>query len=231
MEKYLQYQEVDKKLIAIENDVKNSDCFKEYAKASNTIKLATDRLTKVETEAGDLVNSLAKLTATLSSVSEELEALVSATQDVDDIKEIDYYASSIEKLSEKADSLEREINRIKRDIDEKVKAYNDLMAKGKEATKAKKDFGDKVKALKAEKQGEVNAIRAELDAIKKDLDPAVMAKYEALRASKKPPYFVPLSGTNCTGCGMELAYDTLSKLKSSGDHIECPHCQKILYKE
>ena len=230
MERYLQYQEIDKKLIAIENDMKSSDCFKEYAKANNVIKVATERLAKVEAEAGDLISSLSKLTATLSAVTEELGELVTAVEDVDDIKEIDYYVSSIEKLSEKADGLEKEINRVKKEIDEKIKTYNDLMAKGKEATKAKKEFGEKVKTLKAEKQGEVDAIRTQLAEIEKQLDPTVMEKYKALRASKKPPYFVPLSGENCTGCGMELAYATLSKLKNVGDHVECPHCQKILYK-
>lgn len=230
MEKYLQYQEIDSKLIKLESDIKNSDCFKEYAKANNTIKLATDRLAKVESEAGDLINSLTKVTNTLNAVNEELGELVTAVEGVDDLKEIEYYSTSIEKLNEKAESLEKEINRISKEISEKVKAYNDLMARGKEATKAKKEFSEKVQALKNEKQPEVDAIRAELTAIEKDLNPEIVAKYKVLRSAKKPPYFVPLSGTNCTGCGMELAYDTLSKLKNDGDWVECPNCQKILYK-
>lgn len=230
MKKYLEYQEVDLKLYRLESDMKNNECFKEYAKSSNTVKLATEKLAKLEAEAGDLYAQLDKFKATFEKIKAELAELLSAVEDVEDLKEIEYYQSSIEKLVSKAETLEKDINRTIRDINDKVKLYSELMERGKNATKAKKEYAEKCKALKEEKQPEADAIRAELNAIEKDLDPAVMARYKALRASKKPPYFVQLSGSNCTGCGMELAYDTLSKLKNAGDHTECPNCQKILYK-
>ena len=230
MEKYLQYQQVDGRLIKIESEIKNSDCFKEYSKAKATIKGASDRLAKVESDATELVSTLGKMKANLAKVAEELSELVAAVEDVDDIKEIDYYTTNIDKLSAKADALEKDVNRTIKEIDEKVKEFNMLMNAGKNATKAQKELGEKVQALKDEKKPEFDAIRAELAQLEKDLDPVLIAKYKNLRGVKKPPYFVPLSGENCTGCGMELAYDTLSKLKKEGDWTECPHCQKILYK-
>ena len=54
--------------------------------------------------------------------------------------------------------------------------------------------------------------------------------YKRLRKLKKIPVIVPLVGTNCGGCFMEVAGDILVTLGAK-PFVECPSCGRILYKD
>ena len=72
-------------------------------------------------------------------------------------------------------------------------------------------------------------IARQLQAIKKELDEAMLKKYLELRNAKKMPAFVVYNAGNCGACGMDIAIEVGRKLNKSGDMAECPHCGRIVF--
>ena len=57
----------------------------------------------------------------------------------------------------------------------------------------------------------------------------IMAQYEHLLASKKGTAIVPLNGTTCLGCHMNLPPQLIAEVKRNDKMLTCSHCYRILY--
>ena len=105
-----------------------------------------------------------------------------------------------------------------------------MRATTKAAQEQLKEFGAKYNELKEARQPEMEKIKAELEELKKKVDPALMEKYLKKRGEKMYPVFYEVSDKLCGACNMELSMAAQSKLKN-GEIIECEQCHRLLFKK
>ena len=77
-------------------------------------------------------------------------------------------------------------------------------------------------------QAENDAIKKELESLKKDVDPALMDRYLKKRENKIYPILYEVKGGICGACRMELSMLDMNKLEK-GQVIDCDQCGRMLY--
>lgn len=74
-----------------------------------------------------------------------------------------------------------------------------------------------------------NALEAQRDPLIASVDPALLAKYTRIRASKKTgAAIVPMNGTTCSGCNMAVTPQAVNEILAGKVHA-CAHCGRLLY--
>ena len=71
VEKLLEYQEVDRSLKSIEEELRKSDEFKKYAQAVKFLKTVTESKAQIESKATSLLSSMQALEAKLKQLNED----------------------------------------------------------------------------------------------------------------------------------------------------------------
>lgn len=177
-------------------------------------------------------------------LSAEQTDLELAQRGIDDkLKKIDktLYGGSVVSPRE-VENLEKEIAQLKRQReanDEKLlELYDTAPAAKAEADKVQKAI-DQAKAALAEHQKGARKLKAELeDAFKartaerpeaaKHVSPALLQKYEAIRAKHQMGMVAVVKHTSCGGCGTLLPERTLQGAKDD-KVVTCDECHRILY--
>lgn len=230
-EKILQYQEVDKKLTAIEQEFFKNEICVTFVGMQNKLKQAAVKLDKVKTEAAEVARSEKTYVSRIEKVKNELSELDKVVDEIEDLNEAEHYVKLITNLAKELESLEKELSKDKTKAVEVNKEWAETMKVGQDCTK-------KIKAIKAQYDELFNKTKAdravvekELKAIQKDIPADMLEKYIALKKAKKLPAFVEyeMGSKMCSGCRMELSQNVVSKLKNAGDMAECSDCGRILF--
>ena len=109
--------------------------------------------------------------------------------------------------------------------------YNTLKKKTLAAQKQFKESGQKYTEFKASKAESKQEVLARLEAIEKEVDPAVMALYKQKRADKIFPILYEYAGAGfCPNCRTEISKLAESNLTKTGV-IVCDNCGRLLYKK
>ncbi|MFI3128768.1 MAG: hypothetical protein R3Y18_01760 [Bacillota bacterium] len=224
------YQELDGKVIKIENDLKKSDERKKLVKVKVFLDDVDVTLTKMEQRAGELVGSYNGCERRMGELANEIEEYEAMNLDGSDEAEINYLQGKTQKLRDQLRGIEKdgetisgEIEKLSRDFDafkEKVSSAKKEYARGKE----------KFDALKATVKPEVDAVKEEMKNLEGDIEPEYLEAYKKGRKEKLYPVFVPLVSGNCGGCGMDLALSIISEIDLH-KFTKCEHCGKLIYKQ
>ncbi len=227
----LEYQELDKRLMKLENELMASEAAKTYALHMHTVKTAQEQVFKQNTVAGEYVKQMEALIAEYEALDKELNELESAIKEVADVDGADFLIRNMQKLVNQLKNLSIEIGKMSAKIVELNQSHTASMAAGKEAAKKLNQSKGKYEEEKAKITPAAKEIKTELAEVEKKCSPKFLEVYNRLRKQKKVPVVVPLmDGRSCGGCFMELAGDAISRL-SSETFIECPDCGRILYKK
>lgn len=232
-EDLFEYQELDIKLIKIDNELKSSKEYKEYKINYINYEEAKKQVTKLEAEA-QLIQSSSKKLAEISaeidkrmSALDEIKSIMEHQSEIEDVTELDYYQERMQKIIDEMVSYEKELKGVELKIAEINKKYAQAINAGKESSKAGKAATLAFKALKDSYSAQENEIKAKLaslnDAVRSKY-PQIMEIYDRLRKEKKLPAIVEFNNGYCGRCGMELSGGTSAKLKESGSFAECQHC-------
>ena len=227
---YLEYQNIDGELVAIEKEVQESAEAIECFSLKKALTESTEQIKKLELESRDINNKYAKLKDSILELANSLNELTDMANEIDDIKEIEFY---IKKASTVKDSLleqSRMIQSIEKDVDRIQKIYTSTMENGGKQQKAFNEALQKFNALRDMKGESAKEIKEKLAKIAEKLSPKFIEKYNQLRSSKKLPALVVLNDNRCGRCMMDLSSDTLTVLKKEGI-IECPNCGRFIYVE
>jgi len=87
---------------------------------------------------------------------------------------------------------------------------------------------EQFKVKGGELQTELETLHARRDKIAATIDPELLERYEALRASKAGVGAGRLSGDTCTACRMELPTEDVAHLREAGGVGACPACHRLL---
>ena len=63
------------------------------------------------------------------------------------------------------------------------------------------------------------------------VDRALLNRYEKVLAHKDGLGIVPISGSSCGGCHMNVPTQTINAIKMHDQLVECEICQRIMYLE
>ena len=232
-EKILEYQRIDQEILALENEVNKSKERANLATAKNNIAKSTDIINKLKDEAAALLASYNTVQERIEKLKKELDEYEGVLDGVQDVAETDYHIKRVTTIADNISALEKEIALGSKRIDEINERYKKTWDQGVKDTaifkNAKADYDKLVESFRPQ----VVEKMATRDALKGDVPEKMFATYMTLRNGKKLPAFVPYdvqkySGC-CPRCGMEVANDTLAKLKNPGDYAECPNCRRILF--
>lgn len=231
-EKILEYQRIDQEILALENEVNKSKERANLAAAKNNIAKSTEIINRLKDEAAALLVSYNSVQDKIDKLKAELDEYEGVLDGVQDVAETDYYIKKVSVISDSISALEKEVALGSKRIDDINDKYKKTWEQGVKDTAvfkaAKAEYDKLVEDYRPQVVEKVNA----RDALKDDIPPKMLDVYNSLRSAKKMPAFVPYDGKSsvcCPRCGMEVANDTLSKLKNPGDYAECPNCRRILY--
>ena len=228
----LEYQEFDKRLMKLENELMASDAAKAYAQNKHTVKAAQEQVVKQNREAGEYLKQMEALIAEYEALDKELKEAESAIPEVSDVNGADFFIRNMQKLINQLKNLSIEIGKVSQRIVELNQSHTASMAAGKEATKHLKELKSGFDEEVAKLNPQVQEVKAKIAEITKNCTPEFLEVYNRLRKQKKIPVVVPLmdDGRSCGGCFMELAGDAISRLNTKL-FIECPDCGRILYRK
>lgn len=118
---------------------------------------------------------------------------------------------------DEADKVQVEINQEKQVVAEEEKKYLDR----------KKEVEDYIKGM----QEKINHLKNDRQEILPGVDKEILIRYEKILKHKEGIAVVPIKGTACGGCFMNLQPQRLNEIKAAQAFIECDICSCILYFE
>jgi len=229
IEKLLEYQEIDKNLKRIEQDLAQNEDRKKALAAKNYIVDGEELAAKIDRRAEELIKVFDKLSITYQEYSKNIKEYQSLCDSTEKEEEIIYLNKKINQDLNSIKNIEKDLNALKAEIESTNKSFNDFKKRFMDAkadyAKYKESF-DKYKDSKAE---EIAKSEKELAALAKKIDKALMDKYNKKRGDRIFPIIVSLKGNMCSGCNTEVPLSDVNKLKGE-NYIECENCRRMLIK-
>ncbi len=227
IEKLLEYQTIDANLKNIENDLKKSDEFKKYAQAVKFLKTVSDSKAQIEAKAAALLSGIKVLEEKLNKLDENKNDFI-GLDDVDDEETLIFLKKKSQELSRQYASLEGEIDKLSKDMQELTVQYKKLMASTKLMLSQQEEYKKRYEDLSKEKDAEKEQIKKQLAVIAKDIPAEYLNKYKEKRKDPKFPIVYEVIGKHCGACGTELSQLELSRLKNE-KIIECENCRRLIF--
>jgi predicted nucleic acid-binding Zn-ribbon protein len=137
-------------------------------------------------------------------------------------REIDIAKKTVEGLEEQSRELRGMADPIKRAIDDR---QLELMERQEAVGGEAQEIRQKISALR----GRLAQLQESRDLATRVVDPALLARYDAIR-KKKGIALVPVQSGTCRGCHMSLPPQLFNMLRSGQIDIEtCPSCHRLVY--
>lgn len=222
----LQYQEIDRKLFKLENELAESEERKKYVKLQKFLKTAPEKLDSLEVKA----TSLKAEAESVVKKYEQAEAALSDFEHIDELVEsgadVSFYKKKAQSVYEQLKKLKAEIGALTENIKTTDAEYQKLK---KQVIAAQKQYGEAqeaYKAVKASKEGEKKEIETALAAAAKEVGEELLARYQTKRKEKLFPVVGELYSGRCPYCSMEPPIAAQSKLPTG---VDCDNCHRILF--
>ncbi|MBR2377482.1 MAG: hypothetical protein IKA85_06945 [Clostridia bacterium] len=232
IEKLVNYQEVDKELKVLEDEVRKSDESQKYLTAKKFLSTVNDSLSALESKAKVIVDSYNLAMTEIEKLKKTAEESSSTIDSCESENELNYFKKKFQSTIDAISNLEGKINSLSKEMDDVLKEFNKLRVATKQMKAQYEEYGPKFKALKDSKDAEMNKLKVKLEKLKADIDPVLMEKYQTRRNDKKFPiiYGVDISTNSvyCPACATEMSLSQKNEL-ASGEIKECETCRKLLY--
>ncbi len=233
IELLVKYQEEDKKLRKIEQEINNTPERKEYIQAKNFLLKSPEKLEAFEKKAVSLKSSIEKLEKQCKEMEETLLDFDNLDELVEGGADISFYKKNVSKIGDTIRGLRSQIASLQEEAKKAHDEYTSLMKKGKQVQdKFNNELTEAYKAVVASRKEETDKIKHSQAEIAKELNPEFLNKYNTKRREKIFPVLIEVEETNgymrCKGCGMDISLTDKEKLKA-GKIIECDSCRRYLY--
>lgn len=227
----LAYQEIDRKMFALEKEISDSAERKAYIRLKKYLEGASEKLDALEAKAAGLKTEAIELTKKYVATEETLKDF----ENLDEL--VENGGADIEFYKKKANSVLEKMRKIKADLtslEKRIKATDEEYKVLKQEVKGKqkdyKEASEKFNVYKLSKETQKKEIEAELKAASVGLDEGTLTVYKTKRKEKLFPVIGQLYSGRCPFCSMEPPIAAKNKL-SGGGTIECDHCHRVLYGE
>ena len=229
MSKLLEYQELDKKIKKIKKESGGIEV--------NTIEGLNKVIKDSQTKILELEETSKKLLETLNKLMEVQKKGISYVEkcskmDIENMSEAELKDFDA-KTSQTAKQLAELDSRISSHNAEVKKAVLDYKMYRKKILDAKeKREALKVQNREKNQSGEpqLEELKKQMAKLEKEIEPAKLSRYKALKQDGIFPVIVPLVDNRCGGCRMVLSNAAMDKIKVNGIH-ECEQCRRLIYIE
>ena len=227
----LQYQEIDRKLFKLENELAESEERKKYVKLQKFLKVAPEKLDSLDAKA----TSLKSEADALAKKYEQIEAMLGDFENLDELlsggADVSFYKKKAQSVFDQLRKIKAELNALADNIKETDGEYKKLKKQVIAAQKQYAEASEAYKAVKGARENERKEIETELakaaEAVKKS-NGEMLARYLTKRKEKIFPVVGALYQGRCPFCSMEPPIAAKSKLPGG---IECDHCHRIIFSE
>lgn len=222
----LQYQEIDRKLFKLENELAESEERKKYVKLQKFLKTAPEKLDSLEVKA----TALRAEADALTKKYEQAEASLGDFEHVDELVEngadVSFYRKKAQSVYEQLRKLKAELNALVENVKATDAEYQKLK---KQVISAQKQYGEAqeaYKAVKSAREGEKKEIETALETAAKEVGAELLARYQTKRKEKLFPIVGELYSGRCPFCSMEPPIAAQSKLPAG---VDCDNCHRIIF--
>jgi len=230
IENLLKYQETDAKLREIELELSANEDRRKALGAKKYLEGVEELLAKLDMRASELCAQFERATKKKAELSEQRVEFEGALDTVEDEGQAEYLLKRIDDLIAQIKALGDDAKKMSEEINAILAEYAQIKAKTKAAQVQYKECYEKYTAAKSEKQGDIDALKAELDKIAGTVSGELLEKYQKKRKEKLFPIVVELqSGSYCGGCYTEIFAHDLHRL-DKGEIIEHV-CGRLVYKK
>jgi predicted nucleic acid-binding Zn-ribbon protein len=226
----LAYQEIDRKMFALEKEISESAERKAYVRLKKYLEGASEKLDALEAKASGLKTEAVELTKKYLAAEETLKDFENLDELVAGGADIDFYKKQANIVLDKMKKIKADLTSLEKRIKETDEEYKSLKAEVKSKQKDYKEAQEKFAAYKASKEEQKQAIEKELSALANGADAEILAKYKVKRKEKIFPVIGQLYSGRCPFCSMEPPIVAKGALKGGGT-IDCDNCHRILYGE
>ncbi len=230
LKEILMYQQKDANLVKINKDLQNSQEKREVNKLVEQVKQAQNKLVSLENQAATLTAEFEKLKQTFQKKSKIISDLKSGDTSSMNQAQLLEVEAEIKKEISTLLNLSKEIKNLSTKINQTVSAFEKTKTQGVESKAKYKEVLNKFNALEDNEKSKQDKIRAEMEDLKKKINPKIMARYLELRDDHKFPILVPLNNNCCAICSTPLANARLDLLNKEGI-VECENCHRIIYQK
>ena len=224
----LEYQELDRQVFMLEKKLRESDELKNANKVLAAFKQSQDVIVGLSSKAQQRMDAVVRLEEKYRRIARELEELDSESDNIEGVKEAEFYEKRLSEIGKTLKELEKDIIAANDDLKRLSGAISrelqDQQQLKTQYAAAKKKYDNlKITILK-----DAQPFVKQMEPLKKDIDPKLMERYLRVRNNKKMPVLVPYTASGgCGGCMMELSESEKGKLTASGI-CECPNCGRLV---
>jgi len=226
----LKYQQKDAELLAIEQEVANSEERKKFVQTKSFIKKASEKLDQLEGKSQELLALMERLNKKYAEITDVLKDFEHLDELVDGGADISFYQRNASQIAENIKSLKAEISNLSALAKETADEYQALKKKVITAQKQYPVAQEAYQEYNNSKKAAASAISAELAEIAKGLEEGVLRKYQTKRSERIFPIICAIKADRCSKCGMELSIAG-KEIVAAGKVIECENCHRLLYLE
>jgi predicted nucleic acid-binding Zn-ribbon protein len=224
----LAYQEIDKRMFALERELAGSEERKEYVKLKKWLEAASEKLDALDAKAAALKTEAVELTKKYLATEEMLKDFENLDELVAGGADISFYKKKALSLMDKMKKIRAELNALEATIKATSEEYQKLKQQVIAAQKKYAEASERYKAKKASMEDERLAIEAELKKASAGISEELLATYKMKRKEKIFPVFGQLVSRRCPFCSMEPPLAARNKL-TGGASIECDNCHRIIF--
>ncbi len=159
----------------------------------------------------------------------ELKKYQSQLYQVKDNRAYAALEEEIARTKEKNEASEEEILKSLEIEEERAEEIKEIEERLKEEEKKLSREEEKAKQETEVLNQEITKISITRQEVAKGVSPGPLSRYEKLRQGKGGLAIVPLEGSSCGGCHMNLPPQLISEVKRGKKFVTCENCNRILY--
>ena len=228
----VEYQEIDKNLKLIEDEVNGSEEAKKYLSARKFLSTVKETLSELESKAQTVTENYNKAVKDFEEYLEKAKEYEKTVETCENEEELEYLKKKFLDVCAQIEKMEQTVNALSKEMQDLYNEYGKL-AKSNNAMKAQyNEFAPKLEELKNSKKGEVTELKSKLKKLEESIDKTLMEKYTLRRKDKKFPIVFGLDlskkSSHCPFCAMSMPISFMEEL-SSGEIKECETCHRLIY--
>lgn len=228
----VKYQEIDKNLKAIEDELNGSDVAKKYLVARKFLSTVKETLLELDKKAKSLTDAFNLAVSELEKSMKDAEELGATVENCQTEEELEYFKKKYSALADKVNENNQKVEAISKDMAELYKEYGKLGQQNRVMKTQFDEFAPKLEELKNSKKEEVQKLKSELKKLEQKIDSTLMEKYIVRRKDKKFPIVFGLDLSKkmnyCPFCATSFSISFFEEL-SAGNIKECESCHRLIY--
>lgn len=146
-------------------------------------------------------------------------------------KELDALQHEVEMLGRMRSKLDERILEMMEQQEQLQAQEKELREKRDAAVAAYKSVRERHSSASRDLQARLSDLQTRRAALAREVEPALLARYESIRATKNGVGIAKVQGGHCGACRTQLPRTTLLNAKESARLVTCDACGRLVYAE